>query len=207
MKNFKFNKKKVITVSLFIILIAIISSGTIAYFTAVHTAENVITTGSLKIEVIETAKTEGSLEEVPFEDIKNAMPNGTYSKIARVKNIGEQPLYLRVYVENSFKLRSGEVIDDTDNLVSLNYDTENWTYKDGYYYYNRALTSQQLSAPLFTEVHFDEDMGNRYQDSTTYVKVIAQATQAANNGNSVFEAKGWPSEERFVTELPTEENS
>ena len=42
--------------------------GTIAYITAIDTATNVITTGDIKLKLIESAKAEdGSL--VPFEDV------------------------------------------------------------------------------------------------------------------------------------------
>jgi hypothetical protein len=35
-------------------------------------------------------------------------------------------------------------------------------------------------------------MGNIYQQSKAIIKVFAQATQTANNGETVFTAAGWP---------------
>lgn len=58
-----------------------------------------------------------------------------------------------------------------------------WTYLDGYYYYNRALAPGETTVPLFTTVTFAPEMGNEYQNSTAYVEVKVGAVQADNNGH------------------------
>ena len=78
--------------------------------------------------------------------------------------------------------------------VSLNFNDTDWTYSDGYYYYNRPLEPGKTTEPLFTTVTFDPLMGNEYQNATAHVKVIAYAVQSANNGDSPQAAKGWPSD-------------
>ena len=42
-------------------------------------------------------------------------------------------------------------------------------------------------------------MGNEYQGAVATVTVQAQAVQTANNGDTVQDAKGWPSTDTGVT--------
>ena len=79
------------------------------------------------------------------------------------------------------------------DLVELNIDSENWTLgEDGYLYYKTALKPGETTAPIFTTVTFNMEMGNEYQNATAKVDVAAQAVQSANNGESALEAAGWP---------------
>ena len=55
-----------------------------------------------------------------------------------------------------------------------------------------ALKAGEVTAPIFTKVTFDANMGNAYQNATATVDVTAQAVQAANNGKTITEAAGWP---------------
>ena len=54
------------------------------------------------------------------------------------------------------------------------------------------MKSGEVTEPLFKSVEFAASMGNEYQNSTAQVYVFAQATQTANNGETVQEANGWP---------------
>lgn len=183
-------KKKTITLALIAALLAICAMGTTAFFTDRSKATNVITTGGVKIDLMETAVKDGEL--APFEDVEGVMPGSEISKIVEVKNIGESDAYIRVSVEKAITLaenREGEV---DLSLVKLDLNTADWTEQDGYYYYNSALKSGETTKPLFTVVTFDEAMGNLYQQSTATVTVNAEATQVANNGTSALTAAGWP---------------
>ena len=93
-------------------------------------------------------------------------------------------------MEKSIKLK-GEDTPDT-GLVELALNTADWTEKDGYYYYTKALKPGEVTAPVFTSVTFNATMGNEYQNATATVNVSAQAVQNANNGATVMDAKGWP---------------
>lgn len=183
-------KKKTITLALIAALLAICAMGTTAFFTDRSKATNVITTGGVEIDLMETAVKDGEL--APFEDVEGVMPGSEISKIVEVKNIGESDAYIRVSVEKAITLaenREGEV---DLSLVKLDLNTADWTEQDGYYYYNSALKSGETTKPLFTVVTFDEAMGNLYQQSTATVTVNAEATQVANNGTSALTAAGWP---------------
>ena len=180
-------KRKILILSVLAICIATLAAGTIAFFTAEGKAHNVITTGGVEIAVQEWADVE---KTKPFEDVTGVMPNTTVTKIAEIKNTGASDAWVRVKVEKNIKLQ-GEGTPDT-GLVELTLNTTDWTEKDGYFYYTKALKPGEVTAPIFTAVTFKADMGNEYQNATATVDVSAQAVQTANNGDAVMDAKGWP---------------
>ena len=180
-------KRKLLILSVLAICIATLAAGTLAYFTSEGKAHNVITTGGVEITVQEWADVE---KTKPFEDLTGVMPNTTVTKIAEIKNTGASDAWVRVKVEKSIKLQ-GEGTPDT-GLVELTINTTDWTEKDGYFYYTKALKPGEVTAPIFTAVTFKADMGNEYQNATATVDVSAQAVQTANNGDTVMDAKGWP---------------
>ena len=187
-------KKKVAAGAVLAICLSILIYTTIAYFNTADTARNVITSGNIKIQLQETALVDDS--EIPFEesqDVYNVMPGQEVSKIVRVENTGDNPAYIRISVDKAIQLAEGTQGDPDTNLISIDYDSRNWTPgNDGYYYYNKPLAAGATTEPLFRNVIFDPTMGNMYQDSKAVIKVSAQATQVKNNGATVFDAKGWP---------------
>lgn len=76
--------------------------------------------------------------------------------------------------------------------MELALNTTDWTERDGYYYYNKALKPGEVTVPIFTAVTFNAAMGNEYQNAAATVDVFAQAVQTANNGDTVLNAQGWP---------------
>lgn len=188
--NLKNTKTKILVLALAVCLVAVCAMGTVAYFTDRSTATNVITTGGVDIELIETAEKDGEL--FPFEDVSGVMPGDVVSKIVEVKNTGKNDAYVRVSVEKAITLAEGLEGKVDLSLVKLNINTEKWTEADGYYYYNEVLKPGETTAPLFTTVTFDGTMDNLYQNCTTTISVAAQATQSANNGTSALTATGWP---------------
>ena len=180
-------KRKLLILSVLVICVATLAAGTLAYFTSEGTAHNVITTGGVDITLQEWAD-EGKTK--PFEDLTGIMPGMTVTKIAEIKNTGASEAWVRVKVEKNIQLKGeGEVNPD---LVELALDTANWTEKDGYYYYNKALKPGEVTAPIFSAVTFNASMGNEYQNATATVDVYAQAVQTANNGETALNAQGWP---------------
>ena len=180
-------KRKLLILSVLAICIATLAAGTLAYFTSEGKAHNVITTGGVKIAVQEWADEN---KQTPFENLEGIMPGMTVTKIAEIKNTGASDAWVRVKVEKSIKLK-GKGTPDT-GLVELALNTADWTEKDGYYYYTKALKPGEVTAPVFTSVTFNATMGNEYQKATATVNVSAQAVQIANNGATVMDAKGWP---------------
>ena len=201
-------KKKLLALSVLMICLSLVSLGTLAYFNAEDTAHNVISSGSVNIELVEKTKgDDGKLVDFPKDGIEGVMPGTSVSKIVTVKNTGEADAYIRVWVNTAISepgdpitnpliknlpltiTVDGEEVD----VLTLDYNTEDWTQgEDGYWYYNKALKVGESTEALFENVAFHKLMGNVYQNSKALVDVTAQATQVANNGESAVEAKGWP---------------
>lgn len=184
-------KRKLLIVSVLVILVAVTAAGTLAYFTDTGTAHNVITTGNVKIELKEWADDACTQ---PFQDKTGVMPGTKVTKIVEVKNTGTGAAFLRLYVEKN--VYGADQKPMKSDPVSLDFDNTDWTYSEseGYYYYNRPLEPGNTTEPLFTTVTFDPLMGNEYQNAAAHVKVIAYAVQSAHNGDSPQAAKGWPSD-------------
>lgn len=189
-------KKKLFLSAGLTICAAIAATGTLAYFTAEDTAHNVITSGYIDIELEEWSEPPSKNNDgIPFENVSGVMPGAEISKIVTVKNIGNADAFIRIKVDLDVALASNVSGTPNLNLVYIDYNTKDWTEKDGYWYYNEVLSTDEITSPLFTTVKFDEGMGNMYQNSIAYVDVSAQAVQCANNGDTVMDANGWPNAE------------
>lgn len=183
-------RKKIATVMVCLAVMALAVSGTMAYFTADSIATNVITSGNIDIDLIEMEKTSDGLK--PFKNKEGVMPGDKISKIVTVKNTGDNEAYVRVQVEKMIAL-AGDAAGSADlSLLSCDINTADWTYSEGYYYYNKPLAAEQETSPLFTYVKFSSEMGNAYQGCKAQLDVNAQAVQVKNNGATVFDAAGWP---------------
>ena len=181
-------KKRILVFSLLALCLSLCIGGTLAYFTANGTARNVITAGNIKIDLIET-----DAEGNPFENVSGVTPGAEVDKVVTVKNTGDNPCYVRISVDKEIQLAEGKSGEVDLSLIDIDFDTENWTLQDGFYYYNVVLEPNETTEPLFTTVTFNTDMDNLYAGCSANVMVCAQAVQCANNGGSVFEANGWPS--------------
>ncbi len=65
---------------------------------------------------------------------------------------------------------------------------------DGYYYYKSPLQPFCKTDVLFTSAKFSVDMNNKYQNCNASVLIYAQGVQSDNNGETIFDATGWPEE-------------
>lgn len=192
-------KKRILILAMMVICATSIASGTIAYFTAEDTAHNVITSSGVDVSIEEWQETEDGLVPYPKEKPIQVMPNTTVSKIVTVKNFAAEA-YVRAMFEIVVKDESGNIKELSDevlsSVISITLNENDWLHKDGdteWWYYNKSLVMDSVSAPLFTQVVFDgQNMTNEYQNCTVEVAVKAQAVQKDNNGQSVLEAIGWP---------------
>ncbi len=194
-------KKKLFSLAVVLICLAILASGTIAYFTAEDTAHNVITSASgIKIEIVEkTMDDYGTLVDFPEGGIEGVMPGSSISKIVSVENVlGSQEAWIRVHVGQ-------RIVDGQGNDLPLNLNSgeqimtytvveDDWTLWEGWYYYRHPVPAGGVTELLFEQVRFAPGMGNEYQNCTAYIEISAQAVQTANNGDHVMEAQGWPTE-------------
>ena len=190
-------KRKILCLSVLAIMLAILAVGSLAYFTAEGRARNVITTGSVEIKLNEWSDEN---KTKPFENLEGVMPGMTVTKIAEIKNTGKSDAWIRVKIEKTIEWKR-EGTPDT-GLVELGLNTTEWTEKDGYYYYNKALKPGETTEPIFTNVTFKATMGNEYQNAMAKVDVYAQAVQTANNpatDDDVTTVKGWSASEPAET--------
>lgn len=190
------SKRRIFVIALLVCCLAVMASGSVAYFTASETAHNVISSGSIAIDLQElTDQVDENGDPIPFEDATGVMPGTEVSKIVQVENTGDNAVWVRIAVEKAIDLvlpEGAEPVEPDLALIALDLNTADWTGQDGYYYYNMPLNPGETTVPLFTTVTFDAAMGNAYQNSTATVSVRADAVQTANNGAAVLEAAGWP---------------
>lgn len=191
-------KKKVIVIVAILLCLTAAVGGTLAYYTVVGTARNVITTGGIGVEVVEQQLVNGEPRPYPPEPIQ-VVPGISVSKIVSARSL-EQPAWVRMSYTATLLGPDGKALSiapaELAKLVIITPDSSSWTEKDGWWYYKDALAAGELSAPLFESVSFSgPDMGNEYQNCTLIVNVTAQAVQKANNGESVMAAAGWPAAE------------
>lgn len=189
-------KKKILLVSALAILFAVAVSGTLAYFTADEVAHNIITSGSVEIDLVEkTQLPDGTLADFPQEGISGVMPGTVVSKIVSVTNTGLSEAWIRVKIEAKIVGADGKELSGklSDGSPVMSFEiSENWVEKDGYYYYKNPVAPGKNTDELMKEVTFDLLMGNEYQNCTANLIVSAEAVQTANNGKSVTDAEGWP---------------
>ena len=180
-------KKRILILSLLAVCLSLCIGGTLAYYTATDTARNVITAGNIKIELIET-----DAEGKPFENVSGVLPGAEVDKIVTVKNTSDNACWVRISVEKEISLAKEKSGTPDMSFLEIDFNTVNWTEKDGYFYYNEKLNPGETTKPLFTTVTFNATMDNLYAGCTASVSVFAQAVQCANNGHSALTAAGWP---------------
>ena len=189
-------RKRVFALAVMLICLSILASTTLAYFTDIGLARNVITTGAIKIEVVEQQLVDGKLEAYPSEPIK-IMPGKTVSKVVSVGS-KEQPAWIRANYTVTVMDAQGKAMDipadELAKVVLIQTNSDKWTAKDGWFYYADALGGGATTEkPLFQEVRFSgPHMDNKYQNCSIVITVNAQAVQYANNGTSAQAAAGWP---------------
>lgn len=183
-------KKKILIGALIVCALAIIATGTIAYFSVSEEATNVITSGRLTM-VLHDETTGG----IPFPEagIHGIMPGQTVDKVVYIENDCPNSEYVRIYLEKSIHSEQGSDVQLTFEDITLDINSEMWTLgDDGWYYYNAVLEPGENTEPLFTTVSFGKKLNNDYQNCGLEIIVHAQAVQSEHNGDSAILASGWP---------------
>ena len=191
-------KKRIFALAVVLICLSILASTTLAYFTDTGTARNVITSDGIDIAIEEWQETPAGLIPYPSQPI-TVMPGISVSKIVTVRNQDAQS-FVRAKLVLTLKDATGKEMEITsetmEKIIHLTMNAQDWTEKDGWWYYGTVVNTGEATKPLMTGVSFDGfNLTNEYQKCTLEIRVYAQAVQAANNGNAVMEAAGWPEEE------------
>ena len=181
-------KAKLLLVALAAILVTMLTQSTLAYYTTIGKATNVVTSGDIQLKIHEKTA-DGS--DFPAEGIY-IIPGDIVSKQVSVENVCDHPFYLRM------KLVSGATSEalEPDDCLKMNIDTVNWTAKDGYYYFNRILQPGETTPTLFTQVEIVGSKVDRtHIGSALSLTVNAYAVQSENNpAEHPWDASGWPAE-------------
>lgn len=179
-------KSRLLLIATTAILITVLTKPSLAFYTSVGTATNVVTSGGIEM-VIHEKTTDGS--DFPAEGVF-VIPGDIVSKQVSIENACNHPFYLRVTLVSGI---TNEALAPKDCL-EIDIDTKNWTHRDGYYYYNKVLQPGETTPALFTQV---EIVGGKVDQShigsNLSLTVNAYAVQSENNpAKYPWDASGWP---------------
>ena len=183
-------KIKIFVVALVATLMTFISTSTLAYYSTVGKATNVVTSGNIQF-IIHEMTDQG--KEFPKEGVY-IVPGDVVSKKVSIESDCEHPFYLRVkmvYGVNSKELSS-------EDCFKLNINEEYWDFYDGWYYYKEVVDPGETTPDVFSHVEIvGSKVDNDYLGKTLTLTVKAQAVQSENNpitdGNTYTDS-GWPKE-------------
>ncbi len=187
-------KRKLAAVFGSIAVLALSSTGTLAYFTAEAEADSVITAGNLDLKLHDRT-VYGEL--LPAGSMQ-VIPGQTIEKSVTVENTGGHPMYLRVKIVTGVTDAQGreDALSPTaKECLKIDVNEESWTYRedDGYYYYLDVLEAGETTPELFTEVVVDgPKVDNAYLGKNFTLNVSAYGVQSEHNGATVWDAFGWP---------------
>ena len=184
-------KSRLTVIALVAIVLTLLTQGTLAYYTTIGTATNVITSGDLELTIREMTD-QGT--EFPAEGVY-VIPGDVVSKVVTVENTCNHPFYLRVKLV--YGIDSKELPDE--DCFKLDINSENWILKDGWYYYNGILQPGEETPEVFSHVEIvGSKVDTGYIGKTLSLTVKAQAVQSENNppatDDDVTSVAGWPAE-------------
>ena len=179
-------KCRLLLIALAAILVTVLNQPTLAYYTTIGKATNVVTSGDIQLKIHERTA-DGS--DFPQEGVY-IIPGDIVSKQVSVENICGHPFYLRVKLVSSST--NQEIA--ADDCLKMDIDTVNWTYQDGFYYYNQILQPGITTPTLFTQVEIvGSKVDQSHIGSTLSLTVNAYAVQSENNPAAYpWDASGWP---------------
>lgn len=181
-------QKKLVALALAILLIAVFSGSTLAYYTVIGTATNVVTSGEIRMQIRETG---ADGKPFPKEGVV-VIPGDTVAKEVTVNNICGHPFWLRVeLVQGSSKEQN---LSAAKAMQILDLNEKDWTLKGNYFYYNQILEPGKKTEPLFTKVHISGEAVDQHDVGTALtITVKAEAVQSEHNpAQNAWEASGWP---------------
>ena len=110
-------KRKLVLTSAVVLILALLAAGTFAYFTKNARATNVITTGTISIQLND--KIQGGQKTGSGWTLSGVMPGQAVEKAVSVTNTGTSPAWLRVKLDISVTVREdGETIE-MDRWISV----------------------------------------------------------------------------------------
>jgi len=174
------NKKVMLSVVIILLAVAAVGGATMAWFTDSETVENQFTAGTLIINA------EDGWRGLEGDNWENANPGDCKEKDFTVTNEGSKRMYVRFSFDGAWvtplpNAPDGFVPDD--DLVEIKPaegDLDNWTYLDGYWYYNGLLESEEEINFTFLVCLDGPDTGNEYQGASYDIEFEFEAIQVTN---------------------------
>lgn len=183
-------KLKFLTIALLAIVATFFTQGTLAYYSTVGKATNVVTSGNIQF-IIHERTDQGT--EFPAEGVY-IVPGDIVSKEVSIESDCAHPFYLRVKIV--YGVDSQEL--SAEDCFKLNINEEHWELHDGWYYYKGIVEPGETTPNVFSHVEIvGSKVDNSYLGKTLTLSVVAHAVQSENNpinGTNTFEASGWPKE-------------
>ncbi|MBQ8802148.1 MAG: hypothetical protein IJZ53_00740 [Tyzzerella sp.] len=183
-------KLKFMTIALFAIVATFFTQGTLAYYSTVGKATNVVTSGNIQF-IIHERTDQGT--EFPAEGVY-IVPGDIVSKEVSIESDCDHPFYLRVKIV--YGVDSQEL--SAEDCFKLNINEEHWELHDGWYYYKGTVEPGETTPNVFSHVEIvGSKVDNSYLGKTLTLSVVAHAVQSENNpidGTDTFTASGWPKE-------------
>ena len=159
-------RKRIIVLTSMVLLMALlVVGGTMAWFSDKEGVNNEFIAGTVKVEI----------NEHDFKDLTDVKAGDDATKEVSIINTGNTEAYIRVALIPQWDPNNLSI-----DVVTLHINSDNWVYKDGWYYYKKALAVGDETEKLLTNVKFAEDMGEEYENATFSIKVNAEAVQASN---------------------------
>ena len=183
-------KMRLLALALAAFVLTLLTQGTLAYYSTLGTATNVVTSGDIRFFIRENTD---AGTEFPADGVY-VIPGDVVSKQVRIHSDCAHPFYLRVKMV--YGVDAAELPDE--ECFKLNVDTANWELHEGWYYYKQPVGPGEITPAVFSHVEIVGDkVDNRYIGKTLSLSVKAQAVQSENNpltGEAVYTASGWPEE-------------
>lgn len=183
-------KLRFVTIALAAIVLTFFTQGTLAYYSTVGKATNVVTSGDIQF-IIHEKTDQGT--EFPEEGVY-IVPGDIVSKQVSIESDCAHPFYLRVKLV--YGIESQEL--SSEDCFKLDINEEYWTFHEGWYYYNGIVQPGETTQNVFSHVEIvGSEVDKTYIGKTLTLSVIAHAVQSENNpitGSDTFTASGWPKE-------------
>ena len=182
-------KNRLFAIAFVALALTLLTQETLAFYTTVGNATNVVTSGDIQLAIHETTD-----QGTPYpSDGVYIVPGDVVSKVVTVENVCDHPFYLRVklvYGINATELPAEE-------CFKLNINQNDWVYKDGWYYYTGILEPGEETPHIFSRVEIvGGQVDNSYIGKTLQLTVEAQAVQSENNpADDITSVVGWPAAE------------
>ena len=197
-----FKKKIIVMVTAVCVAFVTFISSTFAYFSAtIGSQGNMIQTGNTDFEYVDLVYPPDAPDGVPSESVSetfSAFPGETIKRTVGAVNRGGVTVYVRAKIDTDITLKDeyseySDIIDTS--LIVYDINDDSWVTRDvfdGYYYYIYELPRGAKSPDFLNGIMFSDNMGNIYKGATVKFKLTFEAVQATENGETVFDAIGWP---------------